>query len=41
MKVWINADLSINYPDGEFNRDRGPEVMVDAIVSIIAANTDP
>jgi hypothetical protein len=44
VKVWINADLSINYPTNEgYNehRENGQEGMVDTIVNIIAANTDP
>lgn len=44
LKVWVNADLSVNYPPSQAfadYRQKGQEEMVDAIVAIVASNTDP
>ena len=45
VKIWVNADLSANYassPDGyQEQKNKEEEIMVDAIISIIANNTDP
>ena len=42
MKVWINGDLSINYPKnlGQDSEGFGEEAMVERLVDIIADNTD-
>lgn len=43
VKIWVNSDLSINYPNNEGYieyKQKGEEDMVDAIVNIIADNTD-
>jgi hypothetical protein len=42
VKVWVNGDLSINYPSiiVEDNQRMGQEEMVDAIINMIADNTD-
>lgn len=44
LKIWVNADLSVNYPPNQGfvdYRQKGQEEMVDAIVAIVASNTDP
>jgi vacuolar-type H+-ATPase subunit C/Vma6 len=42
VKVWVNSDLSINYPaifmDGEHNL--AEEDMAEAVINLIADNTD-
>ena len=42
VKVWVNGDLSINYPSiiVEDNERMGQEEMVDAVINMIADNTD-
>lgn len=43
VKIWVNADLSINYPNSDQNEDdknTGEETMVEKLVHIIAENTD-
>ena len=43
MKVWVNADLAMNYPNidshGE-ERGLGQEDMVERLIEIVAENTD-
>ena len=44
LKIWVNADLSVNYPPNQGFVDycqKGQEEMVDLIVAIVASNTDP
>jgi hypothetical protein len=44
VKIWVNSDLSINYPSNEGfieYKQKGEEEMVESIVHIIAENTDP
>ena len=45
VKTWMNADLSANYassPDGyPEQKNKEEEIMVDALINIIANNTDP
>lgn len=45
VKIWVNADLSANYassPDGyPEQKNKEEEIMVDALINIIANNTDP
>jgi hypothetical protein len=42
VKIWVNADLSINFPNSHSEHSRNaPEDMVEAIVNIVASNTDP
>lgn len=44
LKIWVNADLSVNYPNQDDATDpkaNGQEEMVDALVKIVAYNTDP
>ena len=42
IKVWVNGDLSINYPNtlGKNIDAEGQESMVEMLVNIIAENTD-
>lgn len=43
VKIWINADLSINYPTAEHYEDdknAGEEAMVDRLIRLVASNTD-
>ena len=42
VKVWVNGDLSINYPAiiVENSENFGEHHMVEAIVNMIADNTD-
>ena len=42
IKVWVNGDLSINYPNtlGKDVDAEGEESMVEMLVNIIADNTD-
>jgi hypothetical protein len=39
IKVWLNDDLSKNYPDLGFN-ERYRKIMVQKIIEIIDTNTD-
>lgn len=42
VKIWVNSDLSINFPNSQIDcKQKGQEDMVEMIVQIIAANTDP
>lgn len=42
IKIWVNGDLSINYPNLEGQRgDEREEDMVDMLINLIADNTDP
>ena len=43
VKIWVNADLSINYPNSDHyddDKNIGEERMVEKLVHIIAENTD-
>jgi hypothetical protein len=42
VKVWVNGDLSINYPNtlGQDVETEGEESMVDMIIDLICDNTD-
>lgn len=40
IKIWVNGDLSINYPNVEGHREDGEQEMVDSLVDIIDENTD-
>ncbi len=43
VKIWVNGDLSINYPNthGQEIEGEGEEEMVDMLIKIITDNTDP
>lgn len=43
LKIWVNSDLSINYPTNEGFldfKDKGEEEMVETLINMIAENTD-
>lgn len=43
VKIWVNSDLSINYPTAdryEDDKNAGEEAMVERLIEVIAGNTD-
>lgn len=42
VKIWVNGDLSINYPSsqGADEQNKGEQEMVDKLIRIVAENTD-